>query len=468
MIQTYYGKGHRGRASNHKGCFFISKSLSGPLHVWENIQAYKEHAFCPGKTDFEMIPANKQVCVYMDLDINGTDDEDDKVFDIIDIVCEKIKSKVRWVGTSHKQNKKSYHVIFNGTMTVEQQKHFFKEMKENWMGVYSKQWIDTSVYSDNQLFRSFQQNKKNENRPIVDHPKFAQVSFCDRFVTYTKNANPVPYTIPKVNYSKPTSSKKAIDVDHTLMTLLRQTKRKKQWELFLDNVYRMIQHDKSIQVLSTFCISKAEVCDHSASVFINYTKIISHCHGAKCNAENPRFVMDTPQKIKEYITSNDKSVDECLRTPPRELPEGETPFFEGFTVHCKSRYHPAFEFGKQSVCKIEREKNEACVSISSTTLVTNFGMGAGKTFASKEHIQKHTYDRILVISCRILQTVDFIKGATGMDFKSYKEFDNYYNMSNCPRLVIQVDSLYKLKNLDYSLFVYVSFPFWINRDNIIF
>jgi hypothetical protein len=443
-MRSYEGKGHREKGvTENEGCFFVSKCTYGPLHVYEGIENYKE-AFKPGQTDFEVIPPNKQVCVYIDLDIHTTEDVEAEVFGIIELVRKKIHSNVRWIGTSHKTNKKSYHVLFNGTMTVQQQGSFFKEIKH--------EWIDISVYGKNQLLRSYQQNKPKEIRPVVDHPKYRGVSFEDRFVTYTKNTIPVPYTAKIVPKPLKKYLPKKSMVDHTLMALLRRIKRKKTFEAFLDKIHNMIQHEESTQVMSTYCISKGEICDHNASIFINYDKIRSHCHGAECNKHNERFVMDTPKDVQDYMTSNDKSVEECLSVAPRELPEDEEPFFEGFTINCVSTYHPAFQFGEeQMVYKVEREKNDYCLSLPSRTAVTNYGMGAGKTFASKENIMKNQYDRILVISCRVLQTIDFIEGATGLNFRSYQSFESYYEMSRYPRLVIQVDSIFKLKDLQYDL-----------------
>ena len=74
MIKSYKGKGHREEGvSNHKGCFFISKSTYGPLHIWKDIQTYKELGFRPNGGDFEVIPADTQVCVFTDLDIKTTE-----------------------------------------------------------------------------------------------------------------------------------------------------------------------------------------------------------------------------------------------------------------------------------------------------------------------------------------------------------------------------------------------------------
>ena len=238
MRGPYRGRDHRNTGIlENPGCFYISKSTYGPLYAFDSIKEYKM-TFKAHCTDFEVIPENKLVSIFMDLDVRTTNDVERAVFDLIEVIREELNEIqcgicVRWVGTSHKNNKKSYHVIYNGTMTLKQQKAFFHKKHA---------WIDTCVYSRNRLFRAFLQNKAGENRPVVDHSRFRGVSFEDRFVTYIEGSIPITYDVGPMSLPKRILPKKKITMDSFLLSLLRKIKRKKQsscrcalerWQLYL-------------------------------------------------------------------------------------------------------------------------------------------------------------------------------------------------------------------------------------------
>ena len=163
MLNRYSGHKHRSNTKKHPGKFFISKTLAGPLTVWNSLDDYLKSGFKPYRTDFEVLPPDTPVCVYVDLDITSTESVEIEVFYILENIKSKLDTSIRWVGTSHKKDKQSYHVLFNKTMTVRQQGHFFKTL--------GSKWIDLKVYNENQLFRAYKQNKPGQHRPIVDHPR---------------------------------------------------------------------------------------------------------------------------------------------------------------------------------------------------------------------------------------------------------------------------------------------------------
>ena len=459
MIESYSGKGHRNDGVNkHPGCFFISSSTYGPLRVYNNIKSYEDvfnqHMF---KTDYEVIP-DEQPCVFMDLDCKESNSVETEVFELINEVKDKLNVDIRWVGTSHSEKKQSYHVIFNATMDMACQKHFFEQFKSKY------EYIDLSVYSKNRLLRAYKQNKFGQNRPVIDHPKFADVSFADRFVSYTSNTIHIPYesktpAIKKKRHDRVVSD---VAIDEHLLALLRKMKRKKGLDSFFDNVHAMEMHGETPQIFSRFCIKKGAKCDHNASLFVNYDNIVTHCHGGNCMEDTTIILCETPQNIKDYISKRDLSVIDCLSKPPRQLPQNEKPYFNGFQIHCHSKSHPAIRFGfKQCVHDCDRDRYPYEIEIPEKTIVSDFGQGTGKTHAAAQMMKKgysihgcesfHSFGRILVISCRIEQTKGFIQDFKSLGFSSYKDFDNGVKMSKCNRLIIQVDSIYKLKNLNYDL-----------------
>ena len=90
MLKIYSGKNHRSNTKKHPGKFFISKTLAGPLTVWNSLDDYLKSGFKPHETDFEVLPPDTPVCVYVDLDITSTESVEVEVFDIL----ENIKTKL--------------------------------------------------------------------------------------------------------------------------------------------------------------------------------------------------------------------------------------------------------------------------------------------------------------------------------------------------------------------------------------
>lgn len=111
---------------------------------------------------------------------------------------------------------------------------------------------------------------------------------------------------------------------------------------------------------------------------------------------------------------------------------------------------------KYSIQPIEFKKNIQCLLIDSN-------MGSGKTHQNQMYIQKlrHTLGRpprIIIVSCRRLQAQDILSSYREIlpDILHYEEVEKYRELHEAKSLIIQYESLWKLKGapLHYDLFIF--------------
>ncbi|NDG32226.1 hypothetical protein EB118_19380, partial [bacterium] len=275
---------------------------------------------------YEFIHESTPVKFFMDIEIYSTKHK--LLFDMhTQVILSILRSiKTAWAGydpqaivlQSHNENKKSYHIILNGSFAFACVKGLKPIVQQMFPDLVQQKVIDTSVYREG-LFRTYLSSKSGEGRPLVASELSDPFDFTDTFVCCFNEAPEIITTVHNDQFEQQPQQQQQIQYELTQVD-------KRHLEHFLRLYYAVRPSDIRDYVLevSTNCIVvplhdkfcynvKREHRSNHQYIVIDTYSAKQKCHDTDCANYKHNEV-----KYDKYPTDLATLIKRCLRASAQE------------------------------------------------------------------------------------------------------------------------------------------------------
>lgn len=181
--------------------------------------------------------------------------------------------------------------------------------------------------------------------------------------------------------------------------------------------------------------------------FINFKRLTpalcSICNVIHDN-ENSLYIILNPEKQTAFYN--------CLRNKDNNKFKSKLLYANNeITISLKDKIESIYSnISNFNSDKIINEKNiKSDYPVDENTLLIKSSTGTGKTKQLIKYLNKHKYEKVLMITFRRTLAYEFENKFKELGFESYLNC----NINNTKKLIIQVESLYKLNNYEYDLVI---------------